>query len=160
MRWTAVVLVALRLVASFALWLLLVDDTSEPNMLAGAVCAVLATGLATRVQSLRTVHAAPRPAMLRHAYRPLALLVVDSGRVARALIARGILRRPVHGRWRAVRYRSTGEEAADVARRVLTEWGASLGPNRYVIGIDAEDDVLLVHELVPASGPIDPLELG
>src|SRR5579884_4455325 len=131
MKWTALGLVALRLVAFFALWLLLVDATDEPNMLTGLGCAVLATVLATLVQSLRSVHAELRPSMLRYAYRPLLLLITDSVRVGRAIVARGLLHREVTGRWRAVRYRATSQASDDVARRILTEWGASTGPNRY-----------------------------
>ena len=160
MRWTILGLAAARAVAFFAFWLLLVDETDEPNLITGAVCALLAAGLSTLVQSLRSVHAKPRPAMLRYAYRPLMLLVTDSARVAWALVARSVLRRPVTGRWRAVRYSATGEASDQVARRVLTEWGASAGPNRYSVGIDPERGVLLVHELVPAKGPLDPMELG
>ena len=160
MRWTILGLAAARAVAFFALWLLLVDATDEPNLLLGAACALLAAGLATIVQSLRSVHAAPRPALFRYAYRPLKLLVTDSARVARALVTRVLLRRPVTGRWRAVRYGATGETPDDVARRILTEWGASAAPNRYAVGIDTERGVLLVHELVAGPGPLDPMELG
>ena len=39
-------------------------------------------------------------------------------------------------------------------------WQASLAANRYAIGIDLDGNYLLIHELVPASGPLDPLELG
>jgi multisubunit Na+/H+ antiporter MnhE subunit len=151
---------AARAVAFFALWLLLVDEADEPNLITGAVCAVLAAALATGVHSLRSVHAAPRPNMFRYAYRPLRLLVSDCARVAWALAARALLRRPVTGRWRAVRYRATSDAPEDVARRIVTEWGASAAPNRYAVGIDAEGGLLLVHELVAGGGPLDPMELG
>lgn len=151
---------AARAVAFFALWLLLVDEADEPNLIAGGACALLAAGFASLVQSLRSVHAKPRPAMLRYAYRPLMLLMTDTARVVSALIARGVLRQPVTGRWRAARYKANGQTPEEVARRVLTEWGASAGPNRYSVGIDVERELLVVHELVPAKGPLDPMELG
>ena len=122
------------------------------------MCAVIAAVLATAVQSLRSVHARPRPGMLRYGYRPLVALVVDSARVLAALVGMLLLRRPLHGRFRAVRYRATAGGAEAAARRILTEWGASVAPN--VIGIDAERDVLVVHELVRSLEPLDPLELG
>ena len=160
MRWTILGLAATRAVAFFAFWLLLVDEVDEPNLLTGAACALLAAGLATLVQSLRSVHAAPLPSMFRYAYRPLKLLVTDTALVSWALVARILLRRPVTGRWRAARYRATGEGSDDVARRILTEWGASAGPNRYVVGVDPDAGLVLVHELVRTKGPLDPLELG
>ncbi len=101
-----------------------------------------------------------RPWMLRHVYRLPILLVADSLRVTVALVRRLVLRRPLTGRIRATRYGATGDDAEDVARRVLTEWAGSLAPNRYVIGIDPDDGLLLVHELVETTGTLDPLQLG
>ncbi|HTX29874.1 MAG TPA: Na+/H+ antiporter subunit E [Solirubrobacteraceae bacterium] len=150
----------LRAVALFALWLLLVDATDSPNMITGAVCAVIFATLSTVVHSLRVDRASLRPGMLRYVHRSFRLLVTDTARVTWALIAHALLRCPSPGHFRAARYRATGEAPTDVARRILTEWGASLGPNRYVIGIDPENNLLLVHELVWSEGPLDPLELG
>lgn len=144
----------------FGLWLVLVDNTSEPDMINGAVCVSIAVALAGAVQSLRSVSPRPRPSMFRYAHRPVLALITDTGRVTAALAGALLLRRPVRGRFRMVRYRATGEGPDAVARRILTEWAGSLGPNRYVIGIDAENQVLLVHELVESSSPLDPLELG
>lgn len=153
-------LAVLRAAVLFALWLLLVDAVDTPNLVTGGVCAVLAAALGTRVQSLRTVSAKPRLGMLRFIYRPLLLLVSDSARVTWALVAHGLLGRPATGRFRAARYAAVREDSEDVAKRILTEWGASVGSNRYVIGIDSDQRLVLVHELVRSSGPIDPLELG
>lgn len=160
-KWSLLgIIAAARAAAFFALWLLLVDGTDEPNLIAGAVCALLASALATLVQSLRSVHARPRPRMLRYLYRPFVLLVSDTVRVTWALLQRLVLRRAVQGSFRAVRYRCSSDEPDDVARRLLTEWAASVAPNRYAIGVDPGQEVLIVHELVPARGPLDPLELG
>ncbi len=160
MRRAVLVQGPLRLAAFFALWLLLVDHPDVPDILTGIGCALLATVLATMVQSLRSVHARIEPGMLRHAYRPLWLLVADTPCVARALAERGLFRRPVAGRWRAIRYRATTDRSDDVARRILTEWAASVGPNRYAVGIDRDRGLLLVHELTGSSSRLDPLELG
>lgn len=149
-----------RAAAFFALWLLLVDATDEPNLLTGAACALGAAALATAVQSLRSVHARLRPSMLRYVYRPFVLLVSDTLRVIWALLQRLVLRRPVSGMFRAAQFRATGDSEDDAARRILTQWGASLAANRYAIGIDRRTDLLIVHQLVDASGPLDPLELG
>jgi hypothetical protein len=158
--WTAVLAALTRTAAFFALWLLLVDATDLPNLLTGAVCAIAAAGLATVVHSLRSVHARVRPLMLRRAYRPFLLLLTDTGRVMGALFAHLVLRRQIRGSFRAARYRARGEGSDDVGRRVLSEWAASLAANRYSIGIDRERNLMLVHEMVEAGGPLDPLELG
>ena len=98
--------------------------------------------------------------MLRHAYRPFVLLVTDTLRVTAALVRHLVLRRPVDGRLRAVRYRAVGDSADEVTRRVLSEWTPSLAANRYAVGIDVERGYMLVHQLVDSPGPLDPLELG
>jgi multisubunit Na+/H+ antiporter MnhE subunit len=160
-KWSLRVTGALsRAAVFFALWLLLVDATDEPNLLAGGVIALAAAFLAALVQSHRTVHPRPSLAMLRRAYRPLLLLVTDTGRVTLALFQRLVLRRDIRGKFRAVRYRAGGDDPADVGRRLVSAWAASVAPNRYAIGIDRERDVLIIHELVPTAGPLDPLELG
>lgn len=151
---------SVRAVLFFGLWLVLIDNTSEPDLINGAVTVVIAVALAGAVQSLRSVNARPRASMFRYVHRPLLALVTDAWRVTAALGGALVLRRPVHGHFRAVRYRATGDGPEAVTRRILTEWGGSLGANRYVIGIDAENEVLLVHELVESSSPLDPLELG
>lgn len=151
---------AARAIALFALWMLFVDSADEANMIAGAVCALLAAALATGIWSMRRVHARPRLRMLRFAYRPLTALVADSLRVSVALFRHAVLRQPARGQFRAVRYGAVTDDPEDVARRILTEWAASVGPNRYVIGIDTERRSLLIHELTLTSAPLDPLELG
>jgi multisubunit Na+/H+ antiporter MnhE subunit len=160
-KWSQLGIAALVRAASlFGLWILLVDGTDEPNLITGGVCAVGAALLVTTVQSLKSEHARVRPSMLRRFYRPFLYLVTDTFRVTGALLARLVLRRDVRGEFRAARYRATGDSSDDVTRRLLTEWAASMAPNRYAIGIDRRRNVLIVHELVSASGPLDPLELG
>jgi multisubunit Na+/H+ antiporter MnhE subunit len=152
--------VLVRAAAFFALWLLLVDNTQQPQLWTGAVVALLAALTIAAVDRLHVPHPRLRLAMLRRAYRPLLLLVTDSARVSWAL-ARMLAGSPREiGRFRAVRYRAVGDDPESIARRVLTEWSASLGPNRYAIGCDPDAGILLVHELVDAGGPLDPLEVG
>ncbi len=144
----------------YAIWLLIDDNVSQPELFTGIAVALLSLTLAVVVRRSSTVRIRVRPAMLRYAYRLPSLLVADSVRVCGVVLRALVLRRPIHGRLRAARYRSSGDAEAALGRRVLTEWAASIAPNRYVIGIDIEAGVLLVHELVETKGPVDPLELG
>lgn len=149
-----------RAAAFFALWMLLVDGTDEPNLITGGICAVAAAALSTIVNSLRDGHARVPPSALLRIYRPFLLLVTDTVRVTRALLERLLLGRDVRGEFRAVRYRATSSADDDRGRRLLTQWAASIAANRYAIGIDQTRHILIVHELVQARGPLDPLELG
>jgi multisubunit Na+/H+ antiporter MnhE subunit len=149
-----------RSAAFFALWLLLVDDVTSPQLWTGAVVAVLAAGLAVAIDRLRAERPRLKLRMLARIYRPLLLLVTDSARVSWALVRMLSGRGTGLGRLYTVPYRAIGNNSEEAARRALTEWAASLAPNRYVIGCDRDTGVLLVHELLPARGPSDPLELG
>lgn len=143
----------------FGVYMVLADNSSEPEMLTGAAVAVVAAGCAVLIAAGRQ-DVQLRPAMLRRIHRPLLLLVTDSGRVTYALL-RTLAGRGKGGRIRAVRYTATSEDdPEDFARRVLTQWGSSLGANRYVLGIDNDRRILIVHELVESRSPLDPLELG
>lgn len=149
-----------RAVVLFGLWLVLVDNVQQAEVIAGAAVAVLGAAAAASTDRVRGVHPRLRFWMLRRIHRPLMLLVTDTVRVTWALARMLAAGRPELGRWRAVRYRAAGDGAEDAARRALTEWGASLGANRYAIGCDGETGVLLVHELVESGGSLDPLGLG
>jgi multisubunit Na+/H+ antiporter MnhE subunit len=150
-----------RAAALFAVWLALDDNVSQPELFLGIGVALLATVAVLLSERVRSVRVSLRLRMLRRVYRPLTLLVTDSVRVTWALIQRIVLRRRVEGRLRAVQYRATSVDSdTDAARRVLSQWGASLAPNRYAVGVDVEAGVMIVHELVEASGPLDPMELG
>jgi multisubunit Na+/H+ antiporter MnhE subunit len=141
-------------------WLAIDDNVAQPELFTGVAVAVLALALAIVVRRSSTVRAQVRVSMLRRAWRLPLLLVTDTVRVS-ATVLRGLTgRRGPHGRFRAVRYRATNDSSPDAGRRVLTAWGASIAPNRYVIGIDTEAEVLLVHELAPTRREIDPLKLG
>ena len=144
----------------FGLWMVLVDTVKWPEMVLGAAAAAITAVFASVVAAHRSERLRFTLGMLRFAYRPLVLLVTDTARITGALVRELAHRRAVEGRLRAVRYRATGDSPDDVAHRILSEWGTSLAANRYAVGIDVEHDYLLVHELVDAPGPLDPLELG
>ena len=150
----------LRLVACFGLWMLLIDNVAQPEVVTGIVCAVLAATLATVAIGTRHVGFRLRPGLLRHAWRPLLELFSDSGKLTVALARQLVLRRRVRGRFRAARYRATAGTPEAAARRALTESLGSLAPNRFVIGVDREAQLVLVHELVPDDAPLDRMELG
>lgn len=144
----------------FGLWMVLVDSAEWPQVVVGVGAAAIAALYGAVVLARRPEHGRLTIGMLRRLYRPFLLLITDSVRVTLALGRHVVLRRPVEGRFRAVRYRAIGDTPEDITRRILTEWGASMAANRYAVGVDLEGGYLLVHQLVETSGPLDPLELG
>jgi hypothetical protein len=150
----------LRWCLLMVLWLALTDTKNTQDVVAGLVVAIIgatAAALVTRPGPPRTV--SKSIALLRigprRLLRPLARLVLDTGLLTAAL-GRRLAGREVRGAFRAVRYRPDPPRRSAAGRAVTEIWG-SLMPNRYVIGTDDEDGVLLIHELVRTDEPIDPL---
>lgn len=142
-----------------ALWLALVDNAKLAELLAGAVAAAICATLAGRAETETVTRPRFELALLRRVWRPLLRLPLDTALLAAALPRRLRSGRRGTGRFRAVRFRDRGGRRA-AGRQVIAESLGSLAPNRYVIGIDPRDEYMLVHELVAADEPVDPLELG
>jgi hypothetical protein len=143
-----------------ALWLVLTDTQQWPELTAGAVAAALGAtvaGLIVRAGQPKTL--AKSAAILRlgprRLGRPLIRMVVDTGILILAL-ARTLTGRRPRGSFRVVRYMPDAPRRS-AAGRALTEIWGSLTPNRYVIGTDDEEGILMVHELVRTDEPVDPL---
>ena len=86
----------------------------------------------------------------------------DTGVVVAALWRHLVLRRPVAGSFRAVAFSWDGRGPRAAARRALAKGAGSVAPNTYMVGIDDEDDVILVHQLVARADvarDADPLDL-
>ena len=146
-----------------ALWLVLDDNVSLPELITGAVAAMLGATAAELVHSQNLVRVRVRRRWLTHAWRPILRLLPDTARVMGVLLRQLVLRRPARGSFRAVRFRHGYEKGAyDTTRRALAKAAGSFAPNGYVVGVDAERELLLVHQLEPTGGQtgLDPLELG
>lgn len=150
-------------VALAALWLALDDTVALPELITGAVAAALGAVAAEVVHSQNLVRVRVRRRWLRYAWRPLLRLFPDTARVMGVLLRQLVLRRPARGSFRAVPFRFGYETGAhDTTRRSLAKAVGSFAPNSYVVGVDAERELLLVHQLDPGGGAteLDPLELG
>ena len=159
MRRIAITLAGFTLAGAF--YLLLVDTTSLPELYVLVAVALLATVAfeASREQGfpearfsaawLRRWLARGRAGPARHAL------------LCREAIAQLRQRKRIRGQFRAVPFRA-GTSEHDRGRYALTEIVGSLAPNTIVIGVDADTDLLLVHQLRRNGDrdDIDVLELG
>jgi multisubunit Na+/H+ antiporter MnhE subunit len=73
------------------------------------------------------------------------------------LVFRALWRRLVHGEqppsgFRELPVRYGDDSDAGVTRRVLLIGASSLAPNTFVLGLDKDRDVMVVHQLVPNQG--------
>lgn len=144
-----------------AVYLLLIDTTDVPELIVGAVAALLGAIATELSRDPRVaVERAPLIAFAR-LHRPLLRVPSDTVLLSRAVVARVRGRRVSVGAFRSAPFRcSPAHERSD--RRALAEIAGSLAPNTVVVGIDTEAQRLIVHQLVVTSGRggLDPLELG
>lgn len=143
---------------SAAIYLVLVDTVVVPELATGAVIVITAATGATLVRAQRRVVMRPDPAWLRGLWRPVATYPRDLWTVTRALVRR----RPVTGSLYALPFHPGTDDARSTTRRVLGPTAGSFAPNTFVVGLDRETGLLLVHQLVPSADPrqdADPLGL-
>ena len=120
------------------------------DAVAGAVVAVVAATLAERARRAAAVH--PRIALgpFRHSLLMPLIVVADFGLVTYALAVSLARRRVVRGRYLARDFaagpKTTPEGAAHRAWTVLL---SGYSPNAYVVDIDPEENVVLLHDLIP-----------
>lgn len=149
-------------VGSAALYWLLIDSRDLPELIVGAGAAAIAAtgfelarerdlyGVKTRLWWLARV-----PRALRKAPRDVVLVSMTAlKQLAHPLEQRG--------EFRAVPFQQGGDAALESGRRALAESFGSFAPNTIIIGVDADRELLLGHQLHVTGGDeaIDVLGLG
>jgi multisubunit Na+/H+ antiporter MnhE subunit len=136
----------------FGLWVVLTDNTHTDDMVAGAVCALVA-GMAAELAGLMgRVRFQPRVRWLLRAARFLVWIVQDSVIVLRAMATRA------QGEFHRLPFRRPADEPHAVAARALAEGPGSAGPNTYVL--EEQGDTLLVHVLDTEHGSLNPIQIA
>lgn len=140
----------------WAFWFLLVGEWNRIEIVAASCVAPVAAA----VVELAVSHAGLRARVpLRWVARaktvPLTI-VVDFGVVTWALLRAVLRRERVHGTFRVKPFPATGTSPEGVGVRAWTTIAATFSPNAYVIDIDPEHDVVLLHDLVPLSSSEKP----
>jgi multisubunit Na+/H+ antiporter MnhE subunit len=146
-----------------AVWLVLVDTRSLPELLTGVVAAAIGATGTELVRARRIARLRPRARWLLGIGRPVARAPRDLLLVIGAVARQVARRQPRRGRIVVVPFEHGGEDERAHARRALAEAFGSFAPNTIVIGIDDERDEILVHELVRAGDPAtvaDPMGLA
>jgi hypothetical protein len=131
--------------AAFWLWLLLAGDWNRIELIAAACGATVAATIAEIGRTRAGV--APR-IPLRWAGRAWSVphqIVIDFWIITVALARSLVRRRVVRGEYRAHPF--PAGEGAGV--RAWAGWAAQFSPNAYVVEIDPERELVLVHDLVP-----------
>jgi hypothetical protein len=145
-----------RVAAWLAWWVLLmslwvaVDDSLESDeLLVGAGAAAFAALAAELVTHQAEARFRIRAAWLVRALELPGQVVHDTFLVFAALAATLFTSTPPPpGRFRELPVRYGDDTPLGVTRRVLLTGARSLAPNEFVLGMDAERDVMVTHQLV------------
>jgi hypothetical protein len=145
---------------AYALWLLAVFKTEPAELVAGAVAAALAATGAELVRSRGYAPFAPELAWSRRFLRLPRDVIDDTWRMA-GLLARHFVRGDrIEGCFRIVEFapREPADEPRAQALRAVAAWLGCVSPNTYVVGIDEEHDVAVLHQLIRDELPpeLDP----
>src|SRR4051794_33875088 len=147
---------------SAALWLVLAGTLARSEVLAAIGVGAVAAAAAVVLRDERDVGARPRVREVVRLWRPLPAVPKDLWRLVVVLVQEA-LRRERRGASGARAFAPTGaDDRHAAARRALLPAAGSLAPNTYVVGIDTDAGLVLVHQLVPTTRPAqdaDPLEL-
>ncbi len=133
-------------------WIVVDDSIARDELLAGAGAAALGAFLAELVSYQAATRFRMRAEWLAPALRLPVQVVLDTGIVFAALwrrLARG--EEPPSG-FREIPARFGDDSDEGVTRRMLYVGGRSVAPNTFVLGIDRDRDVMIVHQLVVNEG--------
>lgn len=131
-------------------WVTLTLSLDPVELAAGAVAAAIAATVAelVRIQDLKTMRV-HRRWLLRAVVLPR-LILADTWTLAAALWRRVVLGRRVKGAFVALPFDpGDADDLYAPGRRALITAAISVTPNTYVVGIDTNRKLILVHQLVP-----------
>ncbi|MBO0776467.1 MAG: hypothetical protein J2P34_09140 [Actinobacteria bacterium] len=133
-------------------WIIVDDSIARDELLVGAGAAALGAFLAELASYQAATRFRMRAEWLTPALRLPVQVAADTGIVFAAL-----WQRLVHGReppsgFREIPARFGDDSEEGVTRRVLYVGGRSVAPNTFVLGIDKDRDVMIVHQLVANEG--------
>jgi hypothetical protein len=146
-----------------ALYLLLIDTTSLPELIVGAAAATIAaTGFELAREQQTAGGLTGRLGWLSAVHRPLRKVPSDIATVSLMALRQLVRPKPVNGAFRAVPFRSGPNHDIEIGRRALAESLGSFAPNTIIVGVDVERELILGHQLRVTGGAeaIDVLGLG
>ena len=139
-------------VLMMSFWVALDDSLRSDELLAGAGAAALAAVGAEMVGQQAQMRYRIRAAWLLSAFR-LPGQVAQQTLLVFGVLARTLARRepPPRGTFTEIPVRYGDDTPLGVTRRVLLTGARSFAPNGFVLGIDEDRDIMIIHELVPET---------
>ena len=131
-----------------SLWVAVDDSFLFDELLAGAGASALAALAAEIASHQAATRLEVKAAWFARALRLPGEVAHDTYIVFAALARAAVTRKPPEGAFKELPVRYGDDTPLGVTRRVLLTGAQSLAPNKFVLGIDKDRDVMVVHELV------------
>jgi hypothetical protein len=143
--------------ALFWLWLLLAGEWNRVELVAAALAAAAGATFGEAARGLVGGRARISSSELAAAGRIPLALVVDFAILVQALALSVVRRRVVRGSFWTREIDAGGRDPAGTGRRAWLEYAATVSPNAYVVAIDRERGLALVHDLIPRRASEEPV---
>jgi hypothetical protein len=131
-----------------AIWLVLISAFVLEETLLGILASAVAATAAVAVGEQRPLSFRPRPRWLLASWRLPVAAVRESGQVVASLPRQLAHPGRGRGRFRVVRVSFPDDPDRAATKAALLIAGDSFSPNSYVVKVDRERGLMLVHELV------------
>jgi multisubunit Na+/H+ antiporter MnhE subunit len=135
------------------IWLLLVGKLEWAETWMGVAASAMAATAATIVNRKHFAPFYPETRWIFEAWRLPGYLIADAVLIYAALFEFMFSRKQVGSRIHCVPFRSGGSDERSATRRALATILTTLPPNYLVIGIDQEQNLMLVHQIRPSEMP-------
>jgi multisubunit Na+/H+ antiporter MnhE subunit len=129
------------------LWLLFVGKLEWSETWIGLAASAMAAGTATSVNGKNFARFYPESRWIVAGWRIPGYLFWDAVLICAVLFEFLFLRKPIASRIQAVRFQSGGSDERSATRRALAAILTTMPPNSLVIGIDQQQDLILVHQM-------------
>jgi hypothetical protein len=131
-----------------ALWLVFISAFVVEETVLGMLASAVAATAAVAVGEQEPMRFRPRPAWLLRAWRLPFATVVQSGQVLACLGRQLVRRGSATGQFRVVEVSLPDDPDRALTKAALLVAGESFAPNSFVVAIDRDRGLMLVHELV------------
>ena len=143
-------------VGLFWLWMLLVGEWNRIEWIAAACAATVGATVAEAARAaVGSMFRVPLRWVAR-SWSALPMVFVDFGLLTAALVRSLVTRRVVRGRFVAREFPAGGDDAESRGVRAWVTIAATYSPNAYVVDIEPERGLVLLHELVPFDESASP----
>lgn len=136
-------------IALFWLWQLLAGEWNRIEWIAGASAATVAASVGELARTRAGVSLRIPLDWLPRAATAIPMILVDFGIVMWALGASLVRREVVRGAFRSHEFPAGGDDPTSVGVRTWANLTANYSPNAYVVEIEQERQLVLLHDLVP-----------